>query len=308
MVVDALICGANDQPPLEFLQILFVALRSCGEVGPDGITVPTRAGESVVGIVCQCSSELLFLYDNGVPATSSFTPCPLKPIIRIMSDQEPEYPWLDSYAAKLPEDQRDHFLQFFPPWLKSYLGGLGEAERNEFLVRYDDSFHESVEILTPLPLNSFRDGSESGSYSVRIGNSDLFVNLNTAFWTTAKYVGPVILAAAVSPLLLIHLGITAPHLTAVGGASAAALLYKAFAKLQPMELDSYQAVAAAIERNKNRVLANSGASLDEVRESFRLNGDLLPPKSLEAMLDQLVDKKVLERKVLGGVEQFFLAF
>jgi hypothetical protein len=225
-----------------------------------------------------------------------------------MSDQETECPWLDSYAAKLPEDQRDHFLQFFPPWLKSYLGEMGEAERNDFLVKYEAAFHESVDTLTPLPLNSFRDGSEAGHYSIRIGDSDLFVNLNSAFWVTAKYVGPVILAAAVAPALLVHLGITAPHLTAAGGASAAALLYKTFAKLQPMELDSYQAVAAAFERNKNRVLGNSGASVEEVRESFRRNGDLLPPKNLEAMLDQLVNKGILEKKVLGGVEQFFPAF
>jgi hypothetical protein len=95
------------------------------------------------------------------------------------------------------------------------------------------------------------------------------------------------------------------HLTAAGGASAAALLYKTFAKLQPMELDSYQAVAAAIERNKNRVLANSGASLEEVRESFRLNGDLLPPKSLGAMLDQLVNKGVLEKRCSEALNSSF---
>ena len=225
-----------------------------------------------------------------------------------MSDQEPAYPWLDSYAAKLPEDQREHFLQFFPPWLKSYLGELGEAERNDFLVKYEDAFHQSVQTLTPHPLNSFKDGTGPGHYSFRIGNSDLFVNVTSAFWVTVKYVGPVILAATVAPALLVHLGIAAPHLTAAGGASAAALLYKAFAKLQPMELDTYQALAAAFERNQNRVLGNSGASVDEVRESFRLDGNLLPPKDLKAMLDQLEKKGVLEKKVLGGVEQFFPAF
>jgi hypothetical protein len=225
-----------------------------------------------------------------------------------MSDQTAEPPWLKSFAARLPTSQQDHFLQFFPPWLKKYLGELGEAERNEFLVKYEDAFHQSVQSLTPLLLNSFEDGTGPGHYTIRIGDSDLFVNLNSAFWVTVKYVGPVILAAAVAPALLIHLGITAPHLTAAGGASAAALLYKAFAKLQPMELDSYQAVAAAFERNKNRVLGNSGASVDEVRESFRLDGNLFPPQNLEAMLDQLVNKGVLEKKVLGGVEQFFPAF
>jgi len=78
--------------------------------------------------------------------------------------------------------------------------------------------------------------------------------------------------------------------------------------LEPMELDTYEAVAAGIERNRKRVLANSGASIEDVRKSFDLNGDLFPPKDLAAMLNQLVEKKVLERKVEGGVEQFFLAF
>jgi hypothetical protein len=225
-----------------------------------------------------------------------------------MSEKDKRSPWLENYAAKLPDELRVYFIEFVPPWLESYLCGLQEAERDEFLLKYEEAFLETLQSLEELPLNAFRDGSEAGHYSIRIGKSGVFVNLRSALWTATKYAGPVAVAAIVSPALLAALGIAIPHLTAAATASSAALLYQAFAKLQPMELDTYEAVAAAIERNRNRMLGNSGASIDEVRRSFDLNGDLFPPKDLAAMLNQLVEKKVLDRKVLGGVEQFFLAF
>jgi hypothetical protein len=225
-----------------------------------------------------------------------------------MSEKDKRSSWLEAYAAKMPEGLRAYFIEFIPPWLETHLGTIPEAEREKFLHDYETALVETLQLLEKLPLNQFKDGSEEGHYSIRIGKSDVFVNLKSALWTATKYAGPVAVVAIVSPALLAALGIAVPHLTAGATASSAALLYKAFAKLQPMELDTYEAVAAAIERNRKRVLANSGAAIEDVRKSFDLNGDLLPPKDLPAMLNQLVDKKVLDRNVEGGVEQFFLAF
>jgi hypothetical protein len=225
-----------------------------------------------------------------------------------MSEKDKRSPWLENYAAKMPDQLRAYFLDFVPRWLETHLDGLQQAEREEFLRKYEEAFLETLQSLEKLPLNAVRDGSEPGHYSFRIGKSDVFVNLRSALWTATKYAGPVAIVAIVSPAVLAALGIAVPHMTAGATASSAALLYQAFAKLQPMELDTYEAVAAAIERNRKRVLANSGASIEDVRKSFDLDGDLFPPKDLAPMLDQLVKKKVLERKVLGGVEQYFLAF
>lgn len=220
-------------------------------------------------------------------------------------------PWLAGYLESLPQAERPYFLDFFPEWLQLYLGSLDENERKDFLAQYEEAFRESMAKLESVPVNLHRDGTEEGEFSVRVGDSDVFVNVKKAVWTTAKYAGPLILAAAISPALLVHLGITAaalPHLSVGTTASASIALYQSFAKLSPSELDTYQAVAVAIQRNKNRILANSGASIEDVRESFRRDAELFPPQDLRPTLDQLVAKFVLEKKVIGGVEQYFIAF
>jgi hypothetical protein len=136
------------------------------------------------------------------------------------------------------------------------------------------------------------------------------VNLKEAVWTTAKYGGPLLLASAFAAPLLAVAGITvaAAHITLGTGASAGFALYEAFSRLNEDELDVYKAVAAAIERNKNRVLENEGADFKQVEHSYTLDKDLVPPLDLPAMLEQLEKKKVIESKVIGTVKQYFLSF
>jgi hypothetical protein len=200
---------------------------------------------------------------------------------------------------------------FIPDWLQGYLNTLADDERKDFLSKYEDVVHQTLGQLQSVPLNKYSDGTEEGHLLVRLGKSNVFVNVKKSVWTTAKYAGPLILAVAVSPALLAYLGITAammPHLTVGATASAIAALCGAFEKLSPSELDTYQAVAAAIQRNRNRVLGNAGADIREIRESFKLDRDLFPPNDLESMLNQLVTKQVLKKDVATGVEQIFLAF
>jgi len=201
--------------------------------------------------------------------------------------------------------------EFVPPWLDAYLDTLEESESKDFLSKYEGAVHEALEQLQSLPVNAHSDGTEEGHYSVRLGNTNKFLNLNKAVWTTAKYAGPLIMAAAISPALLAHLGLTAammPHITLGTSGSAVAAICGAFSRLDSAELDTYQAVVAAIERNKNRVLGNSGADIREIRESFKRDRDLFPPKDLEPMLEQLEKKLVLKKEVIGGVQQYFVAF
>jgi hypothetical protein len=201
--------------------------------------------------------------------------------------------------------------EFIPGWLEGPLKKLDPADRQQFLAEYEAAVRDGLQRLEKVPVNLHRDGTEEGHFSLRLGSSDYFLNVKKAVWTAAKYAGPLIFVAAVSPALLAYLGITAatmPHVTAGATGSAGLALYGAFSKLDPAELDTYTAVAAAIERNKNRVLANSGASVGDVKESFQKDSSLFPVTDPHPVLEQLVSKLVLEKKVLGGVEQYFLAF
>jgi hypothetical protein len=199
---------------------------------------------------------------------------------------------------------------FIPTWLQVYLNTLGDSKRKDFLSKYEQAIHQTLDQLQNVPVNSVNDGAESGHLSVRLGKSNVFVNVKKSVWTALKYAGPLTLAAAVSPAVLAYLGITAamvPHVTVGATASTIAALCGAFKKLSPSELDTYQAVAEAIERNRMRMLGNLGADFEDVKKSFALDRDLFPPKDLKAMLDQLVTKEVLKKEVLN-VEQYFLVF
>ncbi len=205
----------------------------------------------------------------------------------------------------------DELQQFIPPWLQSYLAGLTEADRKKFLQDYEAAIEEILQKLSELPANQFADGTERGNFSVHIPGTNKFVNLKSAIWTSAKYAGPLVLAGVLAPPLLGVLGISvaSAHLTVGGGASAGYALYQAFSQLDDFEMDTYKAVAAAIERNKNRVLENEGASEDQIKASFGLDRDLMMPFSgLPTTLAQLEKKKVIESKVIAGVNQYFLSF
>jgi hypothetical protein len=205
----------------------------------------------------------------------------------------------------------DEFQRFIPPWLHRYLAGFSEADRGKFLIDYESALEAMLQKLSELPSNQFADGTERGKFSVHIPGTNKFVNLKSAIWTSAKYAAPLVLAGILAPPLLGVLGISAAsaHLTVGGGASAGYALYQAFSSLDDFEMDTYDALAAAIERNKNRVLENEGASEDQIKASFGLDHDLMMPASgLPAILAQLEKKKVIERKVIGGVEQYFLSF
>ena len=203
----------------------------------------------------------------------------------------------------------DAFEQFIPSWLKNYLGKLSEKDREEFLTKYRESVKQMFEQLEKLPLNKLQDGTERGKFSARIPGTNNFVNVKEVVWTTAKYGGPLLLASAIAAPLLAVVGITvSAHLTLTTGASAGLALYESFSRLNQDELEVYQAVAAAIERNKNRVLENEGADIKQIEHSYTLNRDLVPPRDLPAMLEQLEKKKVIESKVIGTVKQYFLSF
>jgi hypothetical protein len=203
----------------------------------------------------------------------------------------------------------DELTEFIPPWLQKYLQELGGDERDRFLVAYRAGIRELLQRLEASPMNQVADGTERGKYSARIPGTNKFVNLRSSLWTAVKYGGPLLLASAIAAPLVGLLGITVGAkvtLTTVGSAGAA--LYDAFASLNPIEMDTYLAVGAAIERNKNKILENSGADLAQILQSFKLDKQLSKPHDTEAMLKNLVDKKVLSLDATTGVPQYFLAF
>lgn len=208
----------------------------------------------------------------------------------------------------MPEDQE--YDDFLPDWLQNQLDTLPSTEREQFLAEYRNGIQDLLKKLGSLPLNQVPDGTERGQFSARIPGTKAFINLKSSLWTLAKYGGPLLLASSLAAPLVGALGITvaAPKIiSAVGSAFAA--LYQAAEKLEAIEMDTYLAVAATIERNENQRFKPHGASLPQILATFeREKKNLEKPNDLEAMLGSLVEKKVLNRKVDTGTERYYLAF
>jgi len=209
------------------------------------------------------------------------------------------------------EDQDYKINDFLPPWLQNYLESLPSTERERFLAEFDSGVQNLLKSLESLPLNRTSDGTERGQCSVMLPGTTIHINLKTSLWTLAKYGGPLLLASSLAAPLVAALGITlaSPHILSTVG-SAIAALYQAVAKLNATEMDTYLAVAATIEHNKNQRFEPVGASLPQILDSFdRDKKNLAQPINLKAMLNSLVeDKKVLIRKANTGLERYYLAF
>lgn len=210
----------------------------------------------------------------------------------------------------MPEDQEHELNDFLPDWLQKHLETLPSTEREQFLAEYRTGIQDLLNKLESLPLNQVPDGTERGQFSARIPGTNIFIHLKSSLWTAAKYGGPLLLASSLAAPLVGALGITvaAPKIISTVG-SAVAALYQAFAKLKAIEMDTYLAVAATIERNENQRFKPHGASLPQILATFkREKKNLEKPNDLEAMLNSLVEKKVLTRKVDTGTERYYLAF
>jgi hypothetical protein len=59
--------------------------------------------------------------------------------LRYMNEKDKRSPWLENYAAKMPDELRAYFLEFVPRWLETHLDGLQQAEREEFLRKYEEA-------------------------------------------------------------------------------------------------------------------------------------------------------------------------
>jgi hypothetical protein len=199
--------------------------------------------------------------------------------------------------------------EFMPLWFEEDLKHLDETARKQFLSEYESAIQELAEKLESSRLNQGADGTERGTLSVRIPGTTKFVNLKSTLWTLVKYGGPVVLASTVAAPLLAAVGVTVAGTISLSTAgSAVAALFGTFANLNSVEMDTYLAVAAAIERNKMRILGNSGASVAQVMESFQLDKNLMRPDDPQAVLKDLVEKKVLTQDASTGLSQYFLAF
>jgi len=199
---------------------------------------------------------------------------------------------------------------FIPAWLEKDLEEkLDEGARKQFLARYEFAMQELAQKLESSPVNQGDDGTGRGKLSARIPGTSKLFNLKSGLWTLVKYGGPLVLAATIAAPLLAAVGLTVGGpVTLSTAASAAAALYEAFASLNSVEMDVYLAVAAAIDHNKTTILINRGATVEQVMESFRRDKQLMPPHDPEAVLKQLVEKKVLSYDASTGAPEYFLAF
>jgi hypothetical protein len=160
--------------------------------------------------------------------------------------------------------------QFISPWLQEDLKKLDSNARKEFLVQYESAIQELLEKFEKSPMNQGATGQRK--CSVRIGGTK-FLNVKSTLLTLVNYGVPLVLAGTIAAPLLAAVGITVAgtvSLTTAGSAVAAS--YGTCASLNSVEMDTYLAVAAAIEQKKMTLLVNSGATVNV--DSFKRDKQL----------------------------------
>ena len=197
---------------------------------------------------------------------------------------------------------------FLPPKLKNRVKALNQKEQIKFLDEYSKAVKNVVTQLGKHRVNKYQKTQTQSSIRIP-GTEGTFINLETALKTAAGIAVPLVASAAIFSAPLAAIGIvTSSAVTFSSVSSGATALVRAFKKLAADEIDTYSAVAEAIRRNGYRALGTRGATLEQIRKSFRDDKDLMEPQDLDKMLSQLDKKGVIKGKVEGGKQQYFLAF
>jgi uncharacterized protein YpuA (DUF1002 family) len=192
--------------------------------------------------------------------------------------------------------------EFFPDWLKEQLARVDDQHRKQFLENYESAVKELLKNLESLPMNEVDDGTGRGKLQAIIPGTNISFNIRSSLWTLAVYGATLVLAGTVAAPVLATVGVTLSGTIALSSVVTAIKAVKdAFAKLNSVEMDIYNAVLAAIDRNRMKVLRSTGgATLEQVLESFKLDKELMRPDNPRAVLDDLAGKKVLTRSASGG--------
>jgi hypothetical protein len=205
-------------------------------------------------------------------------------------------------AAKLSPEVRE---LFFPRWFRDALQkGSTPKEVQEFEAKYLEAIARQLGEISENPQNWMQQGVPVAQSKAKFGNKSIPVK--EVLLVGAAYTAPIFLA--VSALVTGPAGLVAAAKATAAIGPATAKLYSAINTYSPTELDVHTAVVSAMYRNYSKTLKGDGATIDEIKESFKRDKSLvkLKDKDLEAVLNDMASdkKRMLIRSLDGGITVF----
>jgi hypothetical protein len=203
-----------------------------------------------------------------------------------------------------PCDEKE-LNDLIPDWLRQYLNSLPDREREQHLTRYCELIQQLAGQLSQSQV--IKPDAQQGQFSIKLGGNTFF-NLKEGLKEVVKVGGAVLFASVIGGPLVLGIPI-AEGMSWAGIGGAVAGLAQNLSTLNPDEMDTYKAVAIAIDGNKMKVLGPEGATLKQVEDVFvQKKKTLSRPDDVKAIVDILVEKKVLHRETRGGSVEYFVSF
>jgi hypothetical protein len=212
------------------------------------------------------------------------------------------YESLDGYAYVDPENEGLLHELFFTEEIKAALARLDTEARAAAERDYLQAIREALKQLEQHPANAGDGGIEPGELHVKVpGTERYFFSIKQALLSlTVSVVPAAAVTLLVPPLVVLKL---VPSVVSAGKA-----VWDAAAALKSeTDLDVYVAVVAALERNKLRTLGGAGATLDDIKESFRRQAKD-PPGNLTDKLTDLCKRAVLKKDTSSTVTEYYKGF
>jgi hypothetical protein len=190
---------------------------------------------------------------------------------------------------------------FLPKWFHDALAKESTpAEVEAFEEAYLQQAAKQLGQLSDNPQNWLDHGVPVGASKAKFGNKS--IPIKDILFTGAAYSVPIFIALSALTTGPGALLLAAKAAAAIGPATAK--FYTAVNTYSPTQLDVHTAVVTAMNRNGTRTLKGQGATLEEIEKILETDPNLIKPKSLKAVLDDMVKKKMLVSSVDGGVEVF----
>lgn len=191
--------------------------------------------------------------------------------------------------------------QLLPQWLFDEIRkNSGAVEAEDFRKQYLQKLAAELAKLSQDPQNWMDRGVPVASGKIKIKNTS--IPLKQVFWAIATVSLPAFVA--ISALVTGPAGLLLAGKAAAAVGPAFATLYKVIHTFSPTELDVHTAVAMALNRTATKILHGDGVTLQEVDESFAADPNLLKPRNLKSVLDDMAKKKMLIKSVAGDADYY----
>jgi hypothetical protein len=177
---------------------------------------------------------------------------------------------------------------------------LNEIKDETVRAEIKSTIISSIQSLMPA-LQADEKNEPEGGFKILVGKHH--IQLRKGLLRIARNVVPIAAKCA-----LIGVGADTGIEAGVTVADTIHATVKLIQKLDESELDTCEAISRVIARKQSLTLAIHKASVEEVKEIFDHDAELERPTNIEATLNTLVEKKVLELEKVGSTSYYKIVF